>query len=116
MAIDWTTTLRLALALPGVEQKSCHDTPAVYVRGKIMGRLQEDGETFCIAFPKTERDELIERSPDVFSCNDHIRNYDYVMMDLHSANETLMAQHLEIAWRRKATKRAVAEFDAAKGV
>ena len=40
----------LALALPGVEEGSCHGTPAFYVRRKLMLRLWEDGETLVVKF------------------------------------------------------------------
>ena len=113
MAVSFPVVSHLALALPGVEERLCHGTPAFYVRKKIFGRLQEDGETLSVAYPKAKRDELIESSPDIFSVTPHFQNYDYVLVGLHAANETVMREHLESAWRMKATKQAVAEFDAA---
>lgn len=116
MAVSFASVSRLALALPGVEERLCHATPAFYVRKKIFGRLQEDGETLSLAYPKAKRDELIERFPDVFSVTPHFQNYDYVLVSLHAANETVMRERLESAWRMKATKQAVAEYDATRTI
>ena len=113
MAVSFTLVRKIALALPGVEERLCHDTPAFYVRKKIFSRLQEDGETLAVAYPKASRDELIERWPDLFSVTDHFQNYDYVLISLHAANEAVMRERLAGAWRMRAAKKAVAEYDAA---
>ena len=113
MAVSFTQLRAIALSLPGVEERLCHGTPAFYVRTKIMARLQEDGEHLSVAFPKQEREALIDAHPDVFSVTDHFLNYDYVLLDLTAANPALARARLEGAWRLKATKRAIAAFDAA---
>ncbi len=112
MAVSLTQLRAIARALPGVEERLCHGTPGFYVRNKLMARLQEDEEHLSLAFPKTERDALIERHPDVFSYTEHFEKYDYVLLNLAAANPTLARQRLEGAWRLKASKRAVAEFEA----
>lgn len=112
MAVSLPVVRKLALALPGVEERICHGTPAFYVRKKILGRLQEDGETLTLAYPKARRDELIDRAPDVFSVNAHLQNYDYVLVSLHAASESILRERLAGAWRMKASKQAVAAFDA----
>lgn len=112
MAVSLTQLRAIARALPGVEERLCHGTPGFYVRNKLMARLQEDEEHLSFAFPKAERDALIERHPDVFSFTDHFAKYDYILMNLAAANATLTRQRFEGAWRLKATKRAVAEFEA----
>jgi len=112
MAISFPVVRKLALALPGVEERLCHATPAFYVRKKLFARLQEDGETLALSFPKTQRDELIDRAPDVFSVTAHFQNYDYVLVSLHAANETILRDRLAGAWRLKAAKQAVSEFNA----
>ena len=111
MAVSFPVVRHLALALPGVEERLCHGTPAFYVRKKIFARLQEDEETLSVAYPKARRDELIESAPDVFSVTPHFQNYDYVLVNLHAASEAQLRERLEAAWRMKATKQAVAEFD-----
>lgn len=112
MAVSLTQLRAIARTLPGVRERLCHGTPGFYVRSKLMARLQEDGEHISLAFPKAERDALIERHPDVFSFTAHFEKYDYVLMNLAAANATLARQRFEGAWRLKAAKRAIAEFDA----
>lgn len=111
MPADITTARKIALSLPGVTENLCHGTPAFYVGRKLMARLREDGGTLAIAYPRDGREELIERNPDVFSVTDHYRNYDYVLLDLPAANQRLLGEMIEGAWRQKATKKQVAAYD-----
>lgn len=76
-----------------------------------MFRLREDGETLAIAYPRDGRDKLIEQNPDIFSITDHYRNYDYVLLDLPAANERLLGEMIEGAWRQKALKKQVVAYD-----
>ena len=112
MAVSFPIVRHLALALPGVEERLCHATPAFYVRKKIFSRLQEDGETLSLAYPKAQRDALLDRWPDIFSVTPHFQNYDYVLVNLNAVNESVLRERLEGAWRMKAAKQAVAEYDA----
>jgi hypothetical protein len=112
MAVTLTQLRAIAHALPGVEERLCHGTPAFYVRNKILARLQEDNEHLSVAFPKCERETLLDQFPDVFSVTEHFAHYDYVLMNLSAANLNLARTRLEGAWRLKATKRALAEYDA----
>jgi hypothetical protein len=112
MAVSFSIVRYLALALPGVEERLCHGTPAFYVRKKIFSRLLEDGETLSLAYPRGERDALIGRWPDIFSVTPHFQNYDYVLVNLHAVNESVLQERLESAWRMKATKRAIAAYEA----
>jgi hypothetical protein len=105
----------IARDLPGIEERLCHGTPAFYVRNKILARLQEDGEHWCVSFPKREREALLDQHPEVFSVTDHIANYDYVLMNLVAASPALARTQLEGAWRMKAAKRAIADFDRESG-
>ncbi len=105
---------QIAAAFPGAEEGVCHGTMAFYVRRKLMLRLQDDGETLSIAFPKTERDELINRRPDVFSVTRHFQNYDAVLLSLPAASEELLSQMIEGAWRRQAGKKQILAYDLAR--
>jgi len=114
MPVSFAQFRQLALALPGVEERLCHGTPGFYVRKKIFSRLQEDLEHVAISCPRSERESLIADTPDVFSSNDHLANYDYVLLDLLAASVPQARARLEQAWRMKATKQAVAAFDAGR--
>ena len=114
MATTLSTARTIALSLPATAEKLCHGTPAFYVRNKLMARLQEDGETLSIAYPKSERAALIEKDPDVFSVTDHFLNYDYVLLDLHAANEAKLRTVLHGAWEMKAGKKLLAVHEASE--
>ena len=69
--VTWSTVRALALALPGVEESTSYRTPAMKVRGKLIARLKEDGETIVVPMTIDERDVRIEgpsRLPFVAAC------------------------------------------------
>jgi hypothetical protein len=111
VAVTINTARKIALSLPGVEERICHGTPAFYVRRKLIFRLREDEETLAIAYPKAQRAGLIESRPDVFSVTEHYENYDYVLLDLLAAKEELLHEMIVGAWSRKAARKDLAAYD-----
>ena len=110
-----TEDLRLvALSLPGVEEGLSHGTLAFYVRRKLLARLQEDGDSISIGCLREDRDDLIERFPDIFFLTEHFRAYDYILLNLTSANLDLLRKIFESAWRRRASKREISQFDSTR--
>jgi hypothetical protein len=101
----------MALALPGVQEGSCHGTPAFYVRRKLMLRLWEDGETLVLRFPQEKRVALIRKNPDVFWVTDHYQNYPAVLVNLLAVNRKLLERMIEGAWRLQASRKQVAAYD-----
>jgi hypothetical protein len=114
MPVDINDLRSLAVLLPGVEESLSHGTPAFYIRGKLLARLQEDGESVSLGCARVDRDDLIERFPDTFFVTDHFLNYDYILASLPSANLDIFRKVFESAWRRKAGKREVAALDATR--
>ena len=111
MAATIQLVRRLALALPDVEEGSCHGTPAFYVRRRLMLRLWENGETLVVKFPREKRAALIRENPDVLSVTDHYRNYPMVLVNLLAVNRELLGRMIEGAWRLEASRKQVAAFD-----
>jgi hypothetical protein len=104
---------RLALALPGTENGTSYGTPAVKVRGKLLVRLKEDGETLVLcAVLSDERALLMEMAPSVFFVTDHYVGYPTMLVRLRAADERQMAGLLRQSWRRLAPARLVQAFDA----
>lgn len=60
--VAFETVRQLALALPGVEEGWAYGTPAFRVKGKFMGWLRENGESFVISLDFAER-ELLRKRP-----------------------------------------------------
>lgn len=105
----------MALELPGVEEGTSYGTPSLKVKGKMLVRLWEDGETLVLKTDFYERDHLIESDPATFFLTDHYREYPYVLVRLASADRTQMRSLLVDSWRRAAPKKLVAEYDRAHG-
>jgi len=107
--MTWQQLCAHAASLPGVEQRACYGTPALYVRKRFLARLKEDGETVAIKLDFADRDVLLEADPRAFYVTDHYRPYPAVLMRLGQVRQGLAVELLEQAWRRAAPKRLVLE-------
>ena len=58
---------RLALALPGVEEKSHFEQPDFRVRGKIFATLSRDRKRGTLKLPPTLQATVLDARPEVFS-------------------------------------------------
>lgn len=106
----------IALAWPGVERGTSYGTPALKVKGKLLTRVREDGETLVVlGVGPDEREMLIEAEPEVFHITPHYRDWPTVLMRLPQADRRAIEALLLRRWRAVAPKRLVQAFDAAKG-
>ncbi|MGK9167102.1 hypothetical protein KXR53_12435 [Inquilinus limosus] len=106
----------IALAWPGVERSTSYGTPALKVKGKLLTRLREDGETLVVlGVSFDEREMLTEAEPEVFHVTPHYRDSPIVLMRLPRADPRAVEALLLRRWRAVAPKRLVREFEAAKG-
>jgi hypothetical protein len=97
--VTWATVREVALALRGVEESTSYRTPAMKVRGKLLARLKEDGETIVVPMPLDERAVRVEAEPDVFFVTDHYAPYPYVLVRLAAVTRTDLRELLQDAWR-----------------
>jgi hypothetical protein len=97
--VTWATVRDLALALPGVEESTSYRTPAMKVRGKLIARLKEDGETIVVPMPIAERDVRIAAEPDVFFVTEHYVPWPYVLIRLAAVKRSELQELLHDAWR-----------------
>jgi hypothetical protein len=114
MAANIQDVRRIAMALPDVVEGSCHGTPAFYLRRKLMLRLRDDHETLVVRFPMEERDELLEAEPDIFSVTEHYLNYPAILVSLPNVSLTRLKKLIEDDWRRLASKKQLAAFEATR--
>ncbi len=112
--VDFETVRKAALALPGVEDGTSYGTPALKVRGKLLVRLREDGETFVLIVDFDTRDILMRADPETFFITDHYRGYRAVLVRFATLDPRQLPGLLEQAWRQAAPKRLVAAFGAAR--
>jgi hypothetical protein len=112
--VTYDRVREIALALPGVEDGTSYGTPALKVRGKLLVRLKEDGETIVLMVDFELRDLLMQAEPETFYITDHYRGYPAVLVRLASVDPEELSVLLEQAWRGKAPKGLVARFDAGR--
>lgn len=96
----------LALALPGVEERTCHGRPAFYVRGRMILCLRDDHETLVVWHPRKDRARLLRSNPGVFFVTDHYLNYDAVLLNLRMAEDGLLRGMIESARMARAPMNA----------
>ena len=102
----------ILLSWPLVEPGTSYGTPAFKVKGKLLTRLQEDGDTLVVkAVEPDERDMLIAQRPDVYYCTDHYRSWPIVLVRLSRVEEDAIVALLKREYARLLPKRALRALD-----
>ncbi len=110
--VTYETVREIALALPGVEEGPCYGTPGLRVRGKLIARLWEDGETLVLKVGFDAREMLMAANPETFYITDHYVGHPYVLVRMPQVRREQIEHLIEEAWRLNAPKRLVAEREA----
>ena len=110
--VTFDTVRQLALALPGVEEKTSYGTTAFKVNGKLLARFHQDGESVVVKVEYAAREVLMGANPRTFYITDHYRCWPWVLVRIASVDTEDLRQLLEEAWRRSASKRLVAAWEA----
>jgi hypothetical protein len=110
--VTYETVRELARQLPGVEESTSYGTAALKVQGKLLVRLKEDGETIVLRTDSIEREHLLRTAPKTFYITDHYRDYPSVLVRLPHVAPAQLRELLEDAWRRVASKKLIASYDA----
>jgi hypothetical protein len=108
--VTFETVRELALAFPGVEDGTSYGTPALKVKGKLLARLREDGDSVVFRVEFDHREILMRAKPDTFYITDHYRAYPAVLLRLSRATRSELADIIDLAWRYVAPKRLLAGF------
>jgi len=110
--VTWDEVIALCEAeLPEVERSTSYGTPALKVRKKLFARLKEDGDQIAVFVDFMEREALVQESPGVYVVTDHYRDYPMMLVNLGAVPEDELREVLIESWRRRASKKLVAELD-----
>ncbi len=109
----WDDVVAIGLRVPEVEVSTWFGTPSLKVSGKSMCRLRTDPDALVLrVIDLGEREALLQGQPDAFFSTPHYDGYPYVLVRLEVVDREELAELLEDAWRLRAPKRLVAEYDA----
>ena len=111
---SWTDVVAIGAKLPEVEESTSYATPALKVRGKLICRMKEDGETLAVKVLDLEdKEALLQSEPDVIFTTPHYDGYAFVLVRLDGVERELLQELVEDAWRCVAPKRVLAAYDEA---
>jgi hypothetical protein len=105
MPVTFETVRQFALSLDNVEESTSYGTPAFKIRGELIARLKEDGETLVVRMSFEGRDELIAADPRTYYITDHYLNYEWVLVRLPRVHPDAMRDLLRGAHRSAASKK-----------
>ena len=97
--VSYAQVCELALKLPEVEEGTSYGTPALKVRGKLMARLKEDGETLVLRTTHADRDRLLAAAPNLFYLTDHYVKYPWILVRLPRIERPFLRELIAEAWR-----------------
>jgi len=110
--MKWQELSKIGRELPEVVEDVWFRTPALKVRGKSFVRLKEDGNSVVFLLESVEEQEiLIEAQKDLYFITDHYKGWPAVLARLGKLRPAECRFRLEQAWRLKAPKTLIRQFD-----
>jgi hypothetical protein len=95
----------IALSLDNVEEGTSYGTPAFKVRGALIARLHQDGESLVLRADFEQRAELMAADPETYYITDHYLNYEWVLVRLARVHPDALRDLLRMAWRSAAKEK-----------
>src|SRR3954453_24099731 len=109
----WDDVVEIGTRLPGVEVGTSCGAPALRVRGKGMCRLRCEPRALVLRLADLgAREALLQGQPDAFFTIPHYDGRSYVLVRLQAVAPAGVAELLEEAWRIRAPKCLVTEYEA----
>jgi hypothetical protein len=110
---DLITARRFALGLPGAGEEPHFDMTSFRVNGKIFATVPPDGSHLHVFVGECEIAACVAEDPLAFEPLRWGQRVRGLRIRLAAATDDRVAELLAESWRRKASKRQVADFDAA---
>ena len=97
---------------PGVEESTSYNTPALKVKGKLISRPRTEAEgALALYCDFIDREMLLQAAPETFFITDHYANYPMILVRLERLLPEALPNLIERAWRMRAPKKLVEEYD-----
>ncbi len=91
--------VKMASSIGKAEESTSYGTPALKVKGKLIVRLKEDGDSLVVGTTIAERAEMMAADPETYYITDHYLNYPWVLVRLSRVDPDAMRDLLGRAWR-----------------
>lgn len=102
----------VALALPATTEKPSYGTPGFRVKDMLFARIREEGDVLVVwCDDEGEKHALIASEPDKFFTTPHYDGHASVLVRLGAIDVEELTELLTEAWRVRAPKKLVVEFD-----
>jgi hypothetical protein len=110
----WDDVVAIGERFPGVEVSSSYGRPALKVAGKFMCAIRENPDAFVFrVLDVPDQQALLQGDPDVFFTTSHYDGWPYVLVRLDAVSSQQLEELIEDAWRIRASKKLVAEYERA---
>jgi hypothetical protein len=106
MAMTFKDVRKMAMGLEGVEESTSYGTAAFKIRGKLIARLKEDGESLVVGTTFEEREEMMRAEPETYYITDHYLNYPWVLVRLPKVHPDALRDLLKGAVRLAAKSKS----------
>ena len=91
---------KILVSWPLVEASTSYGTPSFKVKGKLLTRLKDDGDSLLIkSVEPDERAMLCEAFHDLYYFTDHYRDYPMVLVRLSRADAETVTTMLDRTYR-----------------
>ena len=112
---DLETARRFALALPEATEEPHFEMSSFRVRGKIFATVPPDGEYLHVFVDEQEAAAAVAENPAAFEQLRWGQRLRGLRIRLAASPAGQLQELIEESWRRKAPRRLVASFEAARG-
>jgi hypothetical protein len=94
-------------SLEGVEEKTIHGSPALYVRGKLMVcpaiHRSVEPNSIVVSLSAEKRASLLNAEPGVYYITEHYTKYSKILVRLDRINDKALQELLTISWQFAST-------------
>ncbi|HVW09806.1 MAG TPA: MmcQ/YjbR family DNA-binding protein [Bryobacteraceae bacterium] len=108
MALNFQKALKIAQALGDAEESTSYGSPAIKLRGKLVARLKEDGDSLVVGTTFEERAEMMATDPGTYYITDHYLTAPWVLVRLSKVHpdalRDLLGQALKLAQKDAQTR------------